>query len=143
MNLVLKAALLSAPLLQGPVPEQVGPQLNILVLNGTTGKPIPDVRLLVFAGSTPEETRLHTHSFDLKTDREGAALVPSGQMWPSTLQVLADHMTTCEPHPKSETLSILLAMRNGLVTPNSCGTSNVQAKPRQLIVFARKPTLQE
>lgn len=143
MNFILKAILLSAPLLQGPIPDQARPQLQILLLNGVTGKPIPKVRLLIFAGSTPEEVQIHAHSFDLTTNEEGLAKMPSGQMWPSSLQIFVDFMTGCQPQPNLHSFSLSSAMKDGLTAANSCGSVQVQAKPGQLILFARKPTFRE
>ena len=139
MNLVLQALLL-AVIFQ--IPGKSPPQLTILVLNGVSGKPIDNARLLVFAGTT-DDVRSEQHSFDLHTDATGTAIVPPGQMWAANLLIFVDFMTQCEPHPNLTSLSVPLAMQTGLVGANSCGSVKVQATPGQLVVFARKPTLRE
>ena len=143
MNLISKALLLAAPLLQTPIRDQPRAQLSILVLNGVEGKPIPKARLLVFAGATPHDVEDHRHSFDLHTDSHGVAMIPPGQMWPASLNIFVDFMTQCELHPNSRSFSLPEAMERGLVAGNSCGVVKLQPTPGQLVIFARRPTLRE
>ena len=139
-------ALLATMMLQTPpsaAPQQTSQKLKIVVLNGKTGKPIQNSRLLIFQGETSDEVKQHARdSTDLFTNDKGIAILPI-QSTISDVQVWVDFMTQCEKSPNAATLNIPAALEHGVISENSCGSIKVSAEPGKIVVFARKPTLRE
>ena len=117
--------------------------IKIEALDGRNGKPITDAHLVVFAGSTVEELREHSHHFDLRTDQNGNAELVLSSDSLKFVQVWVDGNTLCQSKSNSVSLSVEQALAKGLLAPNECGKLHISSAPGQLWVFARPATLRE
>jgi hypothetical protein len=118
-------------------------EITLQALNGKNGKPLPNQRLLFFAGLTAEAARNHSVSFEAVTDASGLAVVQIDPAKARYLQVFADFMTVCIQEPNSYTIALSEIMNTGGSTPNTCGTLHTPSTPGRLIIYAREATLRE
>lgn len=115
----------------------------IQALDGRNGQPIRETHLLVFAGSTVEELRQHSHHFDLQTDQSGKAKLVLASDSLNFVQVWVDGKTLCQSRPNSVSLSVQQVLDEGLLAPNDCGALRVSSTPGKLLIFARPANLRE
>ncbi len=120
--------------------ESASPQITVLLLNGATGAPLSQARLLFFTGDTAEEVSRHAVNFTAETDQNGVALLAPVQGESAELQVFPEALHPCHP---PTTFNISLILTQGLIAPNTCGTVLVKPEPGRLILFARRETLRE
>jgi len=79
-------------------------QIEIVVVNGRNGKPMPYERLLVFVGNSDAEVQNKQHHLDLQTDARGIATLPTKTSSYSRIQVV--------PCTRSEGLLNVLVLGN-------------------------------
>jgi len=118
-------------------------ELTLQALNGKNGKPLPNQRLLLFAGLTEEDARMHSISFAAVTNASGLATIQIDPAKVRYLQVFADFMTVCIQEPNRYTIALSEIMNTGGSTPNNCGTLHAPSAPGKLIIYAREPTSKE
>lgn len=116
----------------------------IKVINGKTGKPIANARLVLFGGKSQREAMLEKQNLnDATTGADGAVVYqidPSVTGW---IQVFIDGRTPCFDKPNSQTFSIGKVIRTGESTPNKCGVATLQNVAGTFVVYAREATLWE
>ena len=124
------------------------PAQNIIVhaLDGNNGKPLADVRLLVFTfnGSSFRDSN-DRQSFDLHTDRNGTATIKLEQIKGDHLQVWVDFMTRCVNDINSTpAISVNQTLTSGVTDTNSCSNKiTAGPTPGALTIYAREATLRE
>jgi hypothetical protein len=118
-------------------------KLTLVAVDGRNGKPMPAQRLLVFVGESPDDVRLHKHSLDVTTDKDGTAILAITQANIQWIQVLVDFRTLCQTKPNLQSFNVGEIVSSGMTTPNTCGSFRRDVAPSQLIVFARPATLRE
>jgi hypothetical protein len=112
-------------------------QIVVQAVDGRSGKPLANQRLLVFGGDSARAVRRQEEQYVVVTDNGGLAtltLTPETQ-W---LQVWIDWHVLClsEP-PNSKSFPVADIMATGLNTPNTCSSVSQKATPGHLVVFAR------
>ena len=134
-SLLLAALLLCAPTLLAQT------TITIRVLDGKAGTPVAHQRLLVFSGETNEGARFHERSGELTTGNDGTGSINLDSTT-HFLLVYPDFMTGCSA--KLEYFRVDDIARTGVVSQNNCSKlPSSQAKPGELILYIRKPTLRE
>jgi hypothetical protein len=115
--------------------------IHVRALDGKSGKPLVNRRLLVFMFDHMSATRT---SIDLHTDSHGEAVLSGARMKGKFIQVFTDFMTDCVLDPNREQMEVAMIHSNGITRKNTCSANvNLTANPHELVVFARKPTLRE
>ncbi|HEY4364220.1 MAG TPA: hypothetical protein VGN17_24835 [Bryobacteraceae bacterium] len=115
--------------------------VKIHVMNGKSGKPVTNAHVLVFQGESIEEVKQLKHSFDLRTDADGIAMLPGDAMpW---LGVLVDWHHSCQSELDSGIYRLATIQEAGLATPNTCSSIVKTATPGELYLFVRAETLLE
>ena len=111
--------------------------ITIQVLDGRNGRPLADQHLLVFTGLSIDAVKSHAAHTGLTTNEIGMgtlSVYPSKTQW---VQIFADGRVLCFPTPNQSSFSVNEIMSKGLVISNTCSSLVKEAKPGQLIVFAR------
>jgi hypothetical protein len=120
--------------------------ITVHAVNGKTGQPLAEVRLLVFAfNGTSYAGSENSKSFDLHTDRNGVAAIRPDQIEGADhLQIWADFMTRCVNGINSTAISLKDILTSGLTDTNTC-SKKIAAKPMPgtLTIYAREATLLE
>jgi hypothetical protein len=118
-------------------------EITIQALDGKTGKPLANQRLLLFAGDTPDTATFHDQNFVLTTDADGKAKLPITSKDTKWIQVWADGLTLCQTKPNSLSFKVETIATLGLSAPNTCSPLSQAPKSGVFIVFARESTLSE
>lgn len=119
-------------------------QIEIVVINGRNGKPMPNERLLVFFGNSDAEVRNKQHHVDLRTDARGIAVLMVKASAYSRIQVWVDRRSLCQDDPNSRTFDLDEIRRTGVRAPNNCGNVPPEELPsNHFVLFARPATLRE
>jgi|SRR5580704_869634 hypothetical protein len=123
----------------GTVLVSLGSENKIVidVVDGKSGKPVPNEHILVFQGTTTEDVRAKKKSKDLQTDAHGVALLPLDDPSIMNIQVWVDWHVLCQEKPNNQSYSIEKIRQNGLSSPNNCGRVVRENNPNHLVVFAR------
>jgi hypothetical protein len=140
-KVILSATLLLAAVLSSQ--SAFCQTITLKAVNGESGKPLPKQRLLIFAGSTPDEVRFHKYSYDLTTDVAGIAILVVDHADIKRIQVWADFQHLCQSTPNLHSYSLSEIAATGLSTPNDCGSFSDNAVPGQLVIFALPRTRRE
>ena len=117
--------------------------VTLKAVNGKTGKPLTNQRLVVFAGSNAEDVRFQKHVYDLKTDGAGLASLTVGDPDIKRVQVWVDFQHLCQATPNLRSFDLAEIALTGLSTPNDCGSVTLKITPGVLTVFARPRTRRE
>jgi hypothetical protein len=141
-NVVLSATLLLAAAVLFS-PSAFCQTITLKAVNGKNGKPLPKERLLVFAGSTPDEVRFHKYSYDLTTNDAGVATLVVDHEDIKRIQVWADFQHLCQSTPNLRSYGLSEIVATGLSTPNDCGSFSDNVVAGQLVIFARPRTRRE
>jgi hypothetical protein len=123
--------------------QDISKTLTILLVNGKTGKPMKNERLLVFFGSSPPNVRMEKGFLDPHTNANGAATLRLDEPNLAYLQVWADFRTLCQSDPNDRSFSVADIMKSGVQSPNNCGKIVIPNSPGRLIVYARHSTFRE
>jgi hypothetical protein len=117
--------------------------ITLKAVNGKSGKPLPNQRLLVFAGGDAKEVRLQKHFYDLKTDALGVATLVVDDETIKRIQVWVDFQHLCQSIPNSQSFGLDEIASTGLQTPNDCGSATESRTPGLLVIYARPRTPRE
>jgi hypothetical protein len=119
-------------------------QIVVQVVDGSTGDPVRDRHLTVYAGDSPDaavQGKMHLQAF---TNKDGRALLkaPAGARW---IQVWPDEnvWALCQAEAKTKSFSVDTILSTGLQAPNMCGSLARKVGPGELVIYARRPTLSE
>jgi hypothetical protein len=117
--------------------------LHIHVLDGTTGKPVAQQRLLIAGGATMDQLEHEPLHFDATTDAAGTAALSLDPATMTLLQLYPDFMKSCGPGLQS--FSVATVLSRGYTAANTCSETTfwVDTKPGELTYFIRKPGLHE
>jgi hypothetical protein len=117
--------------------------ITLKAVDGKNGKPLAKQRLLVFAGSTPNEVRFQKYFYDLMTNDAGVATLVVDSAAIKRIQVWADFQHLCQSTPNLRSYDLSEITSTGLSTPNDCGSASDVAAPGRLVIFARPRTRRE
>jgi len=123
--------------------QDIPKTLTILLVNGKTGKPMKNERLLAFFGSSAHDVRMEKGFLDPHTNADGEATLRLDEPNLAHLQVWADFRTLCQDDPNDRSFSVADIMKNGMQSPNNCGKIVIANSPGRLIVYARHSTFRE
>jgi hypothetical protein len=118
-------------------------EIKIEALDGKSGKPLANQRLVIFGGESAEAATFHHTAFDVTTDERALADLkfdPAKTRW---IQVWTDGMTLCQSKPNVRSFSVDTILTTGLSAPNTCGSLVHVATPGHFTVFARPASLRE
>ena len=122
----------------------LGQQRSIVIraLDGKTGKPLANQRLVGFGGKSEGDARFKQSSFEATTAKDGTAVVTigPGTQW---IQVWVDRLTLCQDKPNFRAFRVDTIAATGDSSPNQCGRVAVKNIPGTFTVFARTPTWRE
>jgi hypothetical protein len=111
--------------------------IAVHVLYGKDGKPLAHAHLLLVAGYSPEELKMQTWREEAISDENGKAQLSNQLANLPFLQVWVFKKKTCQLTPRNEIFSIERIRRDGLSTPNHCGTVSAEAAPGVFTVFVK------
>jgi hypothetical protein len=111
--------------------------ITIRILDGVDGHPIPHAHLSLLAGYTQRDLHLEMWRQEALTDDHGRARLPNALASFPLLQISVDKNPTCEAHAGSATFSVDLIRRDGVSTPNRCGTAISEDAPGVFTVFVK------
>ena len=113
----------------------------IHAVDGKNGRPLSNQHLLLFAS---ESGNGHDQTENLYTDKSGIAIIPSGTIKYSRLQVWVDGHTKCSHDPKELSWSMEQIHLRGVTAENNCSRKIATVpQPNTLVVYARDPTFLE
>jgi hypothetical protein len=116
----------------------------IKAVNGKTGKPIANQRLLIWGGKSEQDAMHKVQQLDdVSTGADGTAVFAIDSDTTGWIQVWADRLTLCQDNPNSRAFSIGKTIQTGESSPNNCGGAPAKNTPGTFVVFAREPTLRE
>jgi hypothetical protein len=118
-------------------------EITLQALDGKTGKPLANQRLLVFAGDTAEAATFHRQNFVLTTEADGKAKLPITSTDTKWIQVWADGLTLCQTKPNDLSFKVETISTVGVSAPNTCSPLSQTPKSGIFIVFARESTFSE
>jgi len=110
--------------------------IKLRVLNGQTGKPLVHVHLNLYAGYDEADIRRQSWHEETITDEQGQASLSSQLINLPFLQVWPTKTTSCQGNPRKARFSVERIRRDGLSTPNRCGTVMEKDTPGVFIVYA-------
>lgn len=111
--------------------------ITIRVLDGKDGTPLKHVHLVLLAGYDDNDLRRRLWQREAITDDDGEASVPDALKNFGFLQVSVAKRKLCIAHAQTANFSLERIRRDGLSTPNRCGTTVVDDEPGVLNVFAK------
>jgi hypothetical protein len=117
----------------------------IHAVNGKNGQPIAKNHLLVWAfDQMSDRMTRNGQQLDLYTNENGIAVIPSGTIKLSHLQVWVDGHTQCNRDPNAVSLSVDEIRRKGINAENNCSHKiTVAPQPNTLVIYARPATFFE
>jgi hypothetical protein len=118
-------------------------EVTIRALNGKTGSPFANQRLVIFVGESAEAATFHQRAIDAQTDKNGLVVIPVVSAKTSWIQVWADGLTLCQSEPNRKSFSVDMILSSGLSAPNNCGSLAQATAPGQFTVYARPATFSE
>jgi hypothetical protein len=118
--------------------------IKILALNGNSGKPLANVRFLVFGGGSDQGVKRHDVVTEFTTDGEGTAVLRIDPSMVTRLGVAPDFHAICLTEPDSGIFEVDRILERGLEMSNRCNRM-VRREPQrgQFVVYARPETLVE
>lgn len=112
------------------------------VMDGKSGTPVTNERLLVFGGSDAAQLRAHQKHFEIFTDDKGdASLKLPHSENVAVIQVWADFMTLCQDKPNLQQFAVADVLQHGLVAPNTCSKTKGTAEQGVFKVYVRHSSL--
>jgi hypothetical protein len=117
--------------------------VDLLVVDGKTGKPIEASHIVVFAGPEPADPRFHKMHVETFSGKDGSGIFDVDAQQMKWIQIWVDGRSLCQNKPNYQSFEVAHIESKGLSTPNMCSSLAVLAKPGQIVVFARERTLRE
>jgi hypothetical protein len=116
-------------------------KIVIHVIDGRNGKPVSNEHILIFQGVSAEDIRELKNHLDLQTDANGMAFLPTDAM--PQIQVSVDWHKVCQSSSSKLIFSLEEIKKNGVATPNTCGSIARKLAPNQFYVFTRPLNFRE
>ena len=107
------------------------------LVDGRTGKPIPNEHILVFQGSTQKDVRAEKSHKNLQADTNGTAILTLDGPSVLRIQVWVDGYVLCQDTPNSKSYSVQKIRETGLNAPNNCSSMTRENAPNHFAVYVR------
>ena len=117
--------------------------ITIQVIDGKSGNPVSDARVLVFTGDTVTNLRTHKGSKEAHTNQQGLAIIPIDPETTKWIQPWVDWKHQCSENPNEVHIEVEQIKQTGVQGNNACGKATQLAIPGRLTLFVRNMTLKE
>ena len=111
--------------------------ITLRILNGQDGRPLAQVHLVLIAGYDQRDIHDQLWREESLTDEQGKARLSSQLANLPWLQVWVDKKPLCQADPRQGSFSVERIRRDGLSTPNRCGTATAEDAPGVFTVFVK------
>ena len=111
--------------------------VTIRILGGKDGQPLGRLHLVLIGGYDRSDMHEQLFREEALTDAHGQARLSNQLANLPWLQVWVGKKTLCQRNPRIASFSLELMRRDGLSTPNRCGTAAVEDKPGVFNVFVK------
>jgi hypothetical protein len=111
--------------------------ITVRILGGKNGQPLARLHLVLIAGYDQRDMRDQLYRAEVLTDAHGQVRLPGQLASLPWLQVWVTKKSLCQTKPRRASFSVDLIRRDGLSTPNRCGTATVVDAPGVFTVFVR------
>jgi hypothetical protein len=111
--------------------------IAIRILSGKNGQPLAHVRLLLVAGYDRRDLQLQMWHEEVLTDGRGIARLPDALANLPFLKIRVLKRRLCHPDSHAAAFSVERIRRDGISTPDRCGSVSGQDSPGLLTVFAK------
>jgi hypothetical protein len=112
-------------------------QVTVRILSGRDGQPIAHVHLVLTGGYDERELHDHLWQEEAITDAHGQARLSKQFANLPWLRLQTGKARLCQANPGEASYSVELMLRDGLSTPNRCGTITVEDRPGVFTVFVK------
>lgn len=132
-----------AAVLCGPVSAQTGNPVTVVVLDGKSGKPVTPSNYVV---RFDRHDAVHNDGLRLNDDGSAQLALPDGTAWLAVEATYDSSMETyinCDAAREKEKgtvhwYAVADILKSGIVAPNECGKSHLNARPGVFVFFVRK-----
>jgi|GEM_PF-3444702 hypothetical protein len=111
--------------------------VTVRILGGKSGQPLAHAHLLLLGGYDERELHDKLWREEAITDAHGQARLSKQFANLPWLQVWVNKRKLCQAKPGKASFSVELMLRDGLSTPNRCGTVTVEDTPGVFTVFVK------
>ncbi len=118
-------------------PAMPNAPIIVRILGGKDGHPIVHAHLILVAGYDQRDIQHGLWQEEGLTDEQGKARLSSTLASLPFLQVWVAKKHLCLANPRTARFSVERIRRDGLSTPNRCGTATVEDVPGVLTVFVK------
>jgi hypothetical protein len=139
LNLAAGMALLTATLcgVAESFPVVHNEPITVRILGGKNGQPFAHLHLILIGGYDQKDVHDQLFRNEVLTDAHGQVRLPGQLANLPWLQVWVANKLLCESKPRRNSFSVELIRRDGLSTPNRCGTATVEDAPGVFTVFVK------
>ncbi len=111
--------------------------ITVRILGGKNGLPFAHLHLVMLGGYDRSDLHDQFYRAEALTDARGQARLPKQLANLPWLQVWVTKKPLCQAKPRRDSFSVALIRRDGLSTPNRCGTATVEDAPGVFTVFVK------
>lgn len=111
--------------------------ITVRVLGGKNGLPLARMHLVLIGGYDRKDMHDQLFRREALTDAQGRVRLPNQMANLPWLQVWVNKKQLCQSNPSKTSFSVELMRRDGLSTPNRCGTATVEDAPGVFTVFVK------
>jgi hypothetical protein len=111
--------------------------ITVRVLGGKDGKVLVHMHLVLLGGYNQKDLHDQLYRAEVLTDAHGQARLPRQLASLPWLQVWVTKKPLCQAKPRGASFSVDLIRRDGLSTPNRCGTATAVDTPGVFTVFVK------
>ena len=111
--------------------------ITVRILGGKNGLPFAHLHLVMLGGYDRSDLHDQLYRAEVLTDARGQARLPKQLANLPWLQVWVTKKPLCQAKPRRDSFSVALIRRDGLSTPNRCGTATVEDAPGVFTVFVK------
>jgi hypothetical protein len=139
LSLAAGIALLTATLngAAEAIPVVHNEPITVRILGGKGGQPLAHLHLILLAGYDRSDLHGQLYRAELLTDAHGEVHLPRQLANLPWLQVWVAKNPLCQANPRGDRFSVELIRRDGLSSPNLCGTATVEDAPGVFTVFVK------
>lgn len=138
LRVSLALSLLAARAWPEVIPVDHRETIQIRVLDGRTGRPIPHVRLILIAGYTGRDLDRRLWREEAATDLRGQARLPRALANFPFLRITLHEARQCPGQGKTP-FHVAQIRSEGVSAPNHCGLFQIEDTAGMLTLFARGP----
>jgi len=111
--------------------------ITVRIVGGKDGQPLGRLHLVLIGGYDRSDMREQLFRQEALSDAHGQARLSNQLANLPWLQVWVEKKTLCQRNPRIASFSVELMRRDGLSTPNRCGTAAVEERPGVFTVFVK------